>query len=342
MAKLHKVYDWENLPDEELLQLRIRDLAIQIPGSPIEPLMQRLYDELDAKGSHFHPPCYLADEWLTPDKIPVIGIPFCLAHPRLRQLERKMMYEVEGGTEKSFMKLLRHECGHALNYAYQLYRRTRWRQLFGAFSATYSNSYYYRPYSRRFVIHLKGNYAQSHPDEDFAETFAVWLTPRPNWRKRYAGWHALRKLEYMDDLMREIAGKPPFLRSRAHVDPLRRIGKTLRQYYAEKKERYSGDYPDFLDSDIRKLFSDAPEFRKNESAAAFLRKTRPEIRRTVSRWTGHNQYNLDLLLKDVIGRCRELKLRLIGSPERTKLDVIIMLTVNTVEFAYSGRRWISL
>ena len=26
-------------------------------------------------------------------------------------------------------------------------------------------------------MHLDPWYAQSHPDEDFAETFAVWLTP---------------------------------------------------------------------------------------------------------------------------------------------------------------------
>jgi len=153
------MHRWENLSDEELLRVRIRDLGLQIPGSCVEPFVQRLYDELDAKGISCHPTCYLADEWLTPDKIPTIGIPFCLAHPRLTKLEKTMMYEVEGGDADVCMKLLRHECGHALNYAYQLYRRTRWRALFGRFSDTYSNSYSYQPYSRRFVINLEDNYA---------------------------------------------------------------------------------------------------------------------------------------------------------------------------------------
>ena len=154
MRRAARLTNWEKLSDEQILQMRVRDLGLQIEGSSIEPLVSRLYKELDDKGISFHPPCYLADEWLCPDRIPIIGIPFFLAHPRLKRIERKMMAEVEGGTEKYFMKLIRHECGHALNYAYELYRKTRWRQLFGPFSSKYSDSYYCQPYSRRFVIHL--------------------------------------------------------------------------------------------------------------------------------------------------------------------------------------------
>ena len=115
MAKKTKAIDWKKLTDEELMQMRVRDFNLQIQGSALEPLIERLYDELASKGIRFQPPCYLADEWLCPDREPIIGIPFFLAHPRLKSIEKKMMYEVEGGTEKSFMKLLRHECGHALN-----------------------------------------------------------------------------------------------------------------------------------------------------------------------------------------------------------------------------------
>ena len=130
--------DWNSLPDEAILQMRIRDLRLRIDASDLRPHIDRLYEELAVKGLVFRPHCYLADEWFCPDRVPVIGLPFCLAHPRLKRLEQRMMDEIEGGTAKTCMELLRHECGHAINYAYQLYKRTRWRELFGTFSESYS------------------------------------------------------------------------------------------------------------------------------------------------------------------------------------------------------------
>ncbi|NKB24270.1 MAG: hypothetical protein GKR87_07845 [Kiritimatiellae bacterium] len=175
---------WANRSDEELLKIRICDFNLEIEGSELAPRIDKLYKELESKGIFFKPTCYLTTEWLCPDKIPMIGIPFCLAHPRLKQLERNMMLEVEGGTETTCIQLLRHEMGHAINYAYRLYRRTRWRELFGPFSTEYNeHNYYSRPYSKQYVLHLPDNYAQAHPDEDFAETFSVWLTPNLDWQK---------------------------------------------------------------------------------------------------------------------------------------------------------------
>ena len=136
------------------------------------------------------------------------------------KLEKKMMFDVEGGTWRECMAILRHEAGHALQHGYQLQRRRRWQQLFGPSSKHYPRYYRPNPASRRYVQHLRLWYAQSHPDEDFAETFAVWLRPRSNWRTRYAGWPALKKLEYVDELMGEIAGKRPLITTRERVDPL--------------------------------------------------------------------------------------------------------------------------
>ena len=340
--QIRRPEEWENLLDEQLLRIRVRDLGLQIEGSVLQSRVEQLYAELDDRGIGFHPPCYLANEWLCPDRVPMIGVPFYLVHPRLKQLEQDMMLEVEGGTESSCMKLLRHEAGHAINYAYRLFARTRWRELFGPFSAPYSESYYARPYSKLYVIHLGYNYAQAHPDEDFAETFAVWLQPRSNWRKVYQGWPAMRKLRYMDELMKEISGKKPLVTSRKRVTPLKELRKTLRQYYREKQERYATEYPDFYDADLFKLFSAAPEHHKNETAAYFLRRVRPSIRRMVSQWTGHYEYSLDQVLKDIIGRCRELKLRVAEPAEQLKIDTAIMLTVKTMDFVYSGRRWVDL
>ena len=120
-----KQIDWEQLSDRELMDVRVRDLNLRVEGSVLEPRVEQLYEELEAKGLGFRPPCYLADEWLCPDRQPIIGIPFWLAHPRLARIEQRMMYEVEGGAEEWCMKLLRHECGHAINYAYELFKKTR-------------------------------------------------------------------------------------------------------------------------------------------------------------------------------------------------------------------------
>lgn len=143
-------------------------------------------------------------------------------------------------------------------------------------------------------------------------------------------------------MMGEIAGKRPRVSSRERVEPVEKNRKTLREYYAEKQERYATEYPDFYDADLRKLFPAGPEYEGNESAAAFLRRARPTIRRMVSQWTGYYEYTLDLVLKEAIGRCRELRLRMAQSPEQTMMDAAIMLTVNCMNFLYSGRRWLDL
>jgi hypothetical protein len=106
------------------------------------------------------------------------------------------------------MRILRHEAGHVIDNAFQLRRRLHRRRTFGLPSVPYPEFYSPKPYSKSYVLHLDSWYAQSHPDEDFAETFAVWLTPTSQWRQRYAGWSALKKLECMDVLMTSIRDRP--------------------------------------------------------------------------------------------------------------------------------------
>ncbi|MCK5393915.1 MAG: putative zinc-binding metallopeptidase, partial [Candidatus Omnitrophica bacterium] len=209
----NKKIDLNCLSEEELLNTRICDLSIKIQGTWLESCIQELYSEIDEKGLNFRPICYLADEWLTPDGEPVVGIPFFLAHPALIKLEKKMMLEVEGSTHSWCMMLLRHEAGHALNYAYKLYRRKKWQNLFGKMSKEYADTYRFRPYSKNFVRHLEDYYAQYHPDEDFAETFAVWLNNKLDWREKYKGWKAINKLNYVDTLMDEIKTKDPIVKN---------------------------------------------------------------------------------------------------------------------------------
>jgi len=293
---------------------------------------------LSARGLVFHPPCHVGDEWFVPIGIPAIFIPFFLVHDRLRALERTMMLEVEGGTPEWFMKLMRHEAGHAYMYAYRLTRKKRWQELFGQTSREETpDSYRPRPFSRSYVMHLEDWYAQSHPDEDFAETFAVWLTPGAEWRARYEGWPVLKKLEYVDELMREIGPRAPLVTSHRRVDPLTRMRKTLRRHYDAKRARYGADDPNAYDRVLRRLFSDAPAYSGNAPAWRFLARFRKEVRRTVARWTGEYQYTIDQVLNDMMRRCQELKLRLVTSEEQTRLDFTIVLTVQTMNYLHSGQ-----
>jgi len=337
-----KPVDWTTLSDEKLLEVRMCDLALTIEGTELEARIAHLNAELAARGLTFKPHYYLSDEWFTPDGIPGIAIPFYLAHPRLAKLEEKEMLEVEGGDEASCLRILRHEAGHAIDNAYRLRRRPRRRRLFGNPAIEYPEYYTPKPYSKSFVQHLDHWYAQSHPDEDFAETFAVWLDPGSLWATRYAGWPAQRKVEYMDRLMRELARKRPLVNSRRKVDPLERLKKTLGEHYKQKREHYGLDHPDFYESDLRNLFSDSPQYAKNMSAASFVRRIRREVRGTVASFTDSYQYTIDQLLSKIIDRCRELNLRLTEPEESTKIDFMVFLTVQTMNYLHSGRHRVAL
>jgi hypothetical protein len=329
--------EWASWSDEQLLDVRMCDLNLRLAGTTLEPRIKQLRRELKARGICFRPYFWLSDEWFVPDGVTGIAIPFYLAHPRLERLELNQLLEVEGGTPEWCMRILRHETGHAIENAYRLRRRRRRVGIFGKSSQRYPDYYTPRPYSKSYVLHLEPWYAQSHPDEDFAETFAVWMTPDLDWRRRYTDWPALKKIEYVDALMTEIAAKEPFVRTRRRVEPLPRLTKTLREHYRVRRERYGLDYPNVYDRDLRRLFSDAPEYRRNPAAARFITRARKDVRRAVARWTGEYQYAIQQVLNDIVERCRELNLRLIHSEEQTKLDFTMMLTVQTMNYMHSGR-----
>ncbi len=337
--------EWESWPDDKLLDLRMCDLGLRLRNSELVPRIRELYRELAGNGiAHFRPFFWLSDDWYTPDGVPGVAIPFYMAHPRLARLEFSQMLEVEGGTPEWCMRILRHETGHAIDNAYRLRRRHSRQKLFGLSSRKYPEYYTPRPYSRSFVHHLEPWYGQSHPDEDFAETFAVWLTPDSPWRKRYQDWPALKKLEYMEELMRELAGQQPAGVSRRRVDPLARIRKTLRQHYNRKREHYAIDKPNFYDRDLRRLFTDASESPRGTgmTAARFLSRIRKDVCRRVARWTGEYQYTIDQVLEDMIARCRELNLRLTRPEDQAKLEFTTLLTVQTMNYLHSGRHRVAL
>ena len=334
---------WEKCTNQELLDWRICDLGLELKGTPLEAPIGRLYNELAARNLRVKPHCWLSEEWFSPDAIPGIAIPFYLAHPRLKRLERSQILEVEGGTNAECLRLLRHESGHALQHAFRLHRRKKWRELFGSSTEPYPDYYRPNPGSRRYVVHLPHWYAQSHPDEDFAETFAVWLTPGSRWRRKYMGWPALQKLRYVDQLMHELAGQSPPVRSRAKPDPVHRIKTTLGDHYRTKRERYRVLASRAYDQDLLRFFTPIEEStNRSPSAAAFLRSHRTEIRRMVARSTGKHELALDTVLGEMIARSRELKLRAVGRQHTLVIDFAILLAARSAEFIFRGRDWHAL
>jgi hypothetical protein len=335
MARLLLPSDWDSLPDEELLNVRMCDLPICIEDELAERTAQ-LTAELQAVGLRAPLHFYLSDEWFTPDGATAIAIPLYLAPPRLAKLEEAQMLEVEGGEYEWCMRILRHEAGHAIDNAFKLRLRRQRFTVFGSYKKPYPESYTPRPYSKSFVLHLDAWYAQSHPDEDFAETFAVWLTPNSEWRLRYAGWPAAKKLHYMDVLMRSVRRKAPRLDNPIEIEPLRALRKTLRQHYRTKRRHYGVDYPNFYDRDLRRLFSDAPEFADNITAAQFIGRIRRATRRAVAEWTGIYQYTIDQVIEDMIERSRELKLRLKVPEDQARQEFTVLLTVQPMNHLHSG------
>ncbi|MEZ5292003.1 MAG: putative zinc-binding metallopeptidase [Vicinamibacterales bacterium] len=333
---------WSRYSDERLLDVRICDLGLRVEGTWLEACVAELHEDLARRGIRLRPHAWLSYDWFSPDGVPGIAIPFYLAHPRLTGLERAYMHEVEGGSREECERILRHECGHAVQHAWRLHRRQRWRQLFGSATRRYPEVYRPNPASRRFVQHLRRYYAQSHPAEDFAETFAVWMQPRAVWRKRYEGWPALQKLEYVDGLMRDLGAETPPVRSRARIEPVQSIRTTLREYYAQKREQYAVGRTDAYDRELKRVFTAPRADEHRELASSFLRRHRTEIRRMACQWTPDHWFTLDQLLDDMIARCRELKLRVEGSEARVLVDFAMLLAVQTVHALYSRKNWIAL
>jgi hypothetical protein len=329
--------DWASLSDDDLLERRISTLGLKLESTSLEPLIKQLYDELSAKGLAFHPPCHVGDEWFVPIGIPAIFVPFFLVHDRLRALERKMMLEVEGETPEWFMKLMRHEAAHAYSYAYELQSKKKWQQTFGHTSDDETpNSYRPRPFSRSYVVHLDDWYAQSHPDEDFAETFAIWLSPGLDWRKRYAGWKALQKLEYVDELMWSLAAKPPVHAPKYRVAEYNCLNIKLKSYYARKRKLYEDTYPDFYDADLRQLFA-APAGPGRIKASSYLRLRRRRIMNSVCQWTNEKKFRVNKLLARLIDRCEELDLHVLNDDPQQDFRVSSFITTLVMNYLFTGK-----
>ena len=332
---------FEHTPPEarELLKRPIRDLKLRIEGSPLEKFVKQLHEELSAKGLlRFRPACYLSDEWACPDREPIIGIPFYLADPKVAAIERQLN-DLED--EREIMMYLRHEAGHAFNYAYELYDTKEWLDLFGPFDRPYLDSYTPVPFSRRFVRHIAGWYAQKHPDEDFAETFAVWLTPRSAWKKRYVGWPAMQKVEYVDRLARELANRdPPRPPAKALAElPVEEMTHSLEEFYSQTLPDEARAISDLVpDAELEDIFTAGPAREGLVPAAAALATHRKTMTDKIAYWTGIRRSLAKELLETIVRRSRELELFVDRAREAEQLlDVTVLATTLAMNYLQRGK-----
>jgi hypothetical protein len=316
----------------ELLGKRISELGLRMRGSPLERLVDQLHEELKANGLAFQPPVYLSDQWGCPDGTPLIGVPFYLADQRLMRLEEERAAGVE--TDEDSMRYLRHEAGHAYNYAYRLYDRPEWRRIFGPYSRPYRERYHADPFSRDYVRHILAWYAQKHPDEDFAETFAVWMTPGSDWRNAYAGWPALAKLEYVDQVMREIGTEPPTVQIEINEDhlPVDAMHYTVEEHYRELEERLPLDDERFFDGDLQNIFAATGS---GDDAAMFVRDHRRELVSRISYWSGESPSIVGVFIDFLAGRAHELNLRLRGREASTLIELTAFGTAVMLNYRYT-------
>jgi ketosteroid isomerase-like protein len=324
------------LPYQELLNRPIRELGLKLEGSPVQRFVEQLYRELEAKGlSKFRPVCYLTDEWGCPSGEPVIGIPFYLAHAELAQLEKENR-DLEDTRE--IMMYLRHEAGHAFTYAYKLHAIAEWRQLFGPFRRPYRDNYRPVPFSRDYVRHLPGWYAQKHPDEDFAETFAVWLTPRSNWRKRYRGWGAIAKLRYLDRLARQL-GKTDPPRRRGQTDiTADEMEMTVADFYHQTPREEVSIKDLTPETDLREIFRVSKRRKAAQPAKEFLHRHRKAIIDKAAHWTGAQRPLIRNLIDSIEKQAEQLDLRVDQKQESEHLaEITAYVTALVMTYVTKGK-----
>jgi hypothetical protein len=301
------------LSDEELLRLRFCDLKLSIERSQLKRRVERLYSELQGRGIQLRPHVWLSEEWFSPDGVPGIAVPFYLAHPRLEKLERHIMREVEGGNARWFMRILRHEAGHAVDNAYRLRRRKRWREVFGPASLQYPNRYRARPGSRRYVHHLGQWYAQAHPTEDFAETFAVWLKPNSDWRRSYADWPAFLKLSVVEELIATVRSQRAPVRNKTRIEPIDLNTRTLAEHYRRRLVRNHQIRRGLTDELLRRIFSAQRLRRGAMRACTLLRAQKIPLVNSVARELGIERYSVHQILRILIERSESLQLFVQGN-----------------------------
>lgn len=292
----------------------IRDLGLKIEGTRLAPLVERFKAEVAEVGIvRLKPNFYLSTDWGVVFPSVSIGIPFYLANAELESLHAEHVGHIEGFNREDILRYLRHEMGHVVNYAYKLYEDEPWVKLFGAITQPYLEEYQPQPFSTNYVRHLPGWYAQKHPDEDWAETFGVWMTPGGHWRKQYADWpRALAKLQYCDAKMAALHDVDPPVNITELDEEVEQLPYSVDDYY-RRTAMPEGHFPPGLDGALRSVFEDLGELEVSDesvarrSAAELLLRLQRPLMADVFRWTGHFPEHTRELIRYIAKRADELQ-----------------------------------
>jgi hypothetical protein len=329
----------------EVLEKRISDFDLRIEGRPLGKVIERFRAELEAcELRQVKPVFYLTDGWGVPEGTVAIGLPFYLADDELRHVQARRGGMVEGESDDDILRYLRHEMGHVVNYAYQLYATEEWTKLFGPMSRPYLEEYKVVPFSPDFVRHLPGGYAQKHPDEDWAETFALWMTPGLDWRALYADAPgALRKLEYCHRTLLAVRDRAPDVVDATLDVEAKDLNLTVQEYYAGF-EVGSAAVPKSLDGDLAVIFARPPVVAESGvrgrtgDAATLLRRQADELCTSVYRWTGVDPAVIAPLVEHFAKRARELKLTYaLASRDEVLIELASCLTTLAMNYVYRGK-----
>ena len=328
----------ELLDKTVLLAKKINELALKIQGTQLEVLINKLYEELELIGVKFKPKCYLTDEWGCPHGIPVIGIPFYLSDPNLKKLEGELT-GVDAENDEEAMMFLRHEAGHAFNYAYRLYRKKKWRSIFGLFSTPYREIYRPKPFDPKFVRNIPGWYGQKHPDEDFAETFAVILTPNSNWKVKYRKTPALKKLNFVAKMIRKYGTKDPLINTEQFDTPLSELTETLKEWYTIYPNGLSKKLklPQVVNEDLKNLFVTYNKEKAQIPAGHFFKIHFSILSFAINSWTGIDTEVVDFLLQKLSKKARRFKLYV--NEEEEKMTIVKLTSFATTliaNYLYTG------
>jgi hypothetical protein len=300
-----------------LLNRRICDLQLKIEGTRLEEMIADLYTELERAGLNFRPGTYLSDWWGCPNLVPVIGIPFFLARPELKKLKGELTgFKVE--SDEDLMMVLRHEAGHAFNYAYRIFEEPDWQKTFGKFTAPYKERYKAEPFNTAYVRHVAGWYVQKHPDEDFAETFAVWVTPGSDWKEKYDKTPALSKLLFIDSAARKFGNKVPVVSGGELDVPLNEMTETVEVWFKEYNEAHRRKViiHNIIDEDLKRLFPSV----LGKPAIKAMQSQRTRLIKYVHYWTGMDRDTLTALVDELMRRIEALDLKIM--PGRDRMPMI--------------------
>jgi hypothetical protein len=318
---------------QTFLTSRISDLSLDINES-MEPYFRRLRKELKAHRVMLWPDFYFGNEWGCVNKKISISIPFYLATPELRSLQG------DSTTKEEMIKILRHETGHAINYGYKLWQKEGWREIFGDFKKKYPKRYLSRvnPWSKSYVKHLHyigdPHYAQKHPDEDWAETFAIWLDPRSHWKDMYRTWpHAFEKLTYVDHLMEEIAGQEVVNQDKKKEGPYSEIEETVSEWWGLDGEILDQELQEYL-QDMNDLFVRPPDGgRKLLPAWKLIQKYARLLTERVSLWISKsNKHSVRKCLRRWEAICKNESLRYHPEQEeRILIELSVLLTYHVMD-----------